>query len=127
MVIPALLEGQYECSTNVNIGDRPSGRRHLVDVVATDKSGRVILVSLKWQQVSGTVEQKIPYEIMCLAHALRTGEGRFSDAYLVLGGEGWSLRDFYLRGGLDDYMRYSNLVKIRSLESFIAAANRGRL
>jgi hypothetical protein len=42
-------------------------------------------VSLKWQQVGGTAEQKVPFEVMCLADAVRAGH-----AYLVLGGDGWT-------------------------------------
>ena len=125
--MPALELGGYECVSNANIGQRPSGKRHLVDVLATDSEGRKILISLKWQQVAGTAEEKIPYEVMCLAYALKTEKPEFSDAYLVLGGEGWSLREFYLRGGLNEHIRDGNLVKIRTLESFIAVANQGRL
>ena len=40
---------------------------------------------------------------------------------------GTSLRGFYLSGGLGEHPSYGNLVKIRTLESFIAAANRERL
>jgi hypothetical protein len=128
MVIPALHLGGYEATRNVNIGRRPSGQRHLIDVLAVEKSSnRKILVSLKWQQVSGTAEQKIPYEVMCLADALRHSEGEYAEAYLVLGGPGWSLRTYYLGDGLNDHLTYSHMVKIRTLENFIAQANQGRL
>ena len=99
----------------------------MVDVLATDDQGRKYLVSLKWQQVSGTAEQKVPFEAICLAEAIRTGEGEYHKAYLVLGGNGWSLREFYLGGGLNDYLQHSSLVEFRSLESFVALANQGRL
>ena len=126
-MIPALHLGGYRCSPNANVGTRPSGKRHLVDVLAIDKEERKILISLKWQQVGGTAEEKIPYEIISLAHALRTGNGEYADAYLVLGGDGWSLREFYLSGGLNEHLQNGDLVKIRGLESFIALANQGRL
>ena len=96
MVIPALLLGEYAARRNVNVGQRPSGKRHIVDVVAKTNDGASYLISLKWQQVAGTAEEKIPYEVLCLAHALRTGRDDFKSAYLVLGGNGWSLRNFYL-------------------------------
>jgi len=47
--------------------------------------------------------------------------------YSLPGGDGWSLRDFYLRGGLDAHLSYSKLVNLQSLESFIALANQGAL
>lgn len=126
-VIPALVNAGYSCVRNRNIGLRPSGKRHLVDVLATHNTGRNILVSLKWQQVGGTAEQKIPFEAICLAHALKTSDERYSKAYLVLGGPGWSLREFYVSGGLNDYLKDSHLVNITSLEDFIAIANQGKL
>ncbi len=46
---------------------------------------------------------------------------------LVLGGEGWTLRDFYAGGGLSSYLKHAHLVDILTLESFIAKANRAQL
>jgi len=43
------------------------------------------LISMKWQQVSGTAEQKVPFEVICLIEALKNNGGRYSKAYLVLG------------------------------------------
>ena len=128
LVLPALRLGGYEATRNVNIGTRPSGTRHLIDVLAVKPSdGKNVLISLKWQQVGGTAEQKIPFEIICLADALMNGNQDFSDAYLVLGGPGWSLRDYYLGGGLNEHLRHSSLVNILTLEDFLARANQGRL
>jgi len=127
MILPALNMGGYSYNKQVNIGPRPGGRRHVIDVLATDDAEREYLISLKWQQVSGTAEQKVPFEVVCLAEAIRSGNGKYHKAYLVLGGDGWSLRDFYLRGGLDAHLSYSKLVNLQSLESFIALANQGAL
>ncbi len=71
--------------------------RHFVDVIA-EKDGKRFLVSLKWQQLSGTAEQKVPFEVISLADAV-TKDG-FTKAYLVLGGEGWTLRAFYTEADL---------------------------
>ncbi len=127
MVLPALMMGGYTFRKQVNIGLRPSGKRQVIDVLAKDGQDKAYLISLKWQQVSGTAEQKVPFEAICLAEAVRTGEEKYHKAYLVLGGDGWSLRDFYLGGGLDAHLSHGDLVNFRSLESFIALANQGRL
>ena len=127
MVLPALGMGGYSYQKQVRIGERPGGRRHKVDVLATDSRGRKYLISLKWQQTSGTTEQKVPFEAICLAEAIRTGKGEYHKAYLVLGGDGWSLRKFYLEGGLNAHLKHSDLVEFRSLEAFIALANQGQL
>jgi hypothetical protein len=125
MILPALEHGGYTIETQVLIGRRIGGGRHKVDAVAV-KPGRSVLVSLKWQQVGGTAEQKVPFEVMCLAEALRSMP-QFGAAYLVLGGEGWTLREFYASGGLEKYLKDIESVKVVTLEGFIARANRGQL
>jgi len=124
MVLPALQRGGYTHEKQVNIGTRPGGGRHFVDAVA-EKDGRKWLVSLKWQQVSGTAEQKVPFEVICLAEAVLS-DG-YEAAYLVLGGEGWTLRDFYAGGGLQRHLTNPGKVNIVTLEGFVAKANQGRL
>ncbi len=64
---------------------------------------------------------------MCLAETILSSQDAYKKAYLVLGGEGWRLRDFYTGGGLDKHLSYSNLVDIVTLERFIARANHGNL
>ena len=102
MVLPALDQGGYSYTTQVNIGRRLGCGKHLVDVLAERKSRRV-LISMKWQQVSGTAEQKVPFEVICLLEALN--HGHYSKAYLVLGGEGWTLRSFYVGDGLKEFIQ----------------------
>lgn len=129
MIPEALRHGGYTWEKpSTAIGTRFGGGRHFVDlVVSSSTNKREILVSLKWQQVSGTAEQKIPFEVMSLADALRTSDGRFRSAYLVLGGNGWSLRDFFVGGGLDTYLKNCEGVAILEMETFISRANRGQL
>ena len=109
MVLPALDQGEYSYKVQVNLGQRLGCGRHFVDAVA-EKNGRSFLISVKWQQVAGTAEQKVPFEIICLAEALT--DGRFEKAYLVLGGEGWTLRDFYTTGGLNKYLAHAEKVEV---------------
>jgi hypothetical protein len=127
MVLPALKRGGYKYESQVHIGERLGGGKHIVDILAEDSTGKKYLISLKWQQVSGTAEQKVPFEAMCLAEAVLSSKGRFQKAYLVLGGPGWRLRDFFVSGGLSKHLRYSDLVNIVTLEDFIAIANKGAL
>ena len=124
MILPALARGGYAYKAQVKIGDRLGGGRHYVDVVA-EKDGKKILISLKWQQVSGTAEQKVPFEVMSLAAAVLSGE--YAAAYLVLGGEGWKLRKFYIEGGLGEHLVHADKVKIMTLENFIGRANSASL
>lgn len=124
MVLPALANGGYAYKTQVNIGKRLGVGKHVIDVVA-ERDGLSILVSVKWQQVSGTAEQKVPYEVICLMEALQAG--RYSKAYLVLGGDKWSLRQMYVAGGLCKFLNHRDMVEIVTLEGFVARANSGKL
>ena len=124
MVLPALDQGGYTHETQVHLGHRLGLGRHFVDAIA-EKEGQRFLISVKWQQVSGTAEQKVPFEVICLVEAL--GRGDFEKAYLVLGGEGWTLRDFYTAGGLKKYLVNSDKVEVIRLEAFVGRANRGKL
>ena len=124
MVLPALARGGYDAARQVTVGQRCGGGVHKVDAVAT-KDGHRILVSLKWQQTGGTAEQKVPFEVMCLADAVR-GQHAVR-AYLVLGGDGWTLRDYYTSGALSEHLVHAALVRVVTLEAFVRLANNGAL
>ncbi len=83
------------------------------------------LVSLKWQQTSGTAERKVPFEVMCLSEVVRAGTAQ--RAFLVLGGDGWTLRDYYVSGALSDHLIHSSLVRVVTAEAFIRLANNAQL
>ncbi len=127
MVLPSLEKAGYSCKRGVRIGQRIGGGRHIVDVLATHPSGTTLLVSLKWQQVAGTAEQKVPFEIMSLADAIANSEGLYTKAYLVLGGSGWKLRDLYVSNGLAKYLHNVDAVRVMGLEDFVGLVNKGVL
>jgi hypothetical protein len=107
MVLPALKQGGYSYNTQVRVGNRLGHGSHVVDAIA-DKDGAQILISLKWQQTASTAEQKVPFEVICLAETMHAGD--YQRAYLVLGSEGWSLRQFYTTGGLARHLTSATLV-----------------
>jgi hypothetical protein len=125
MVLHPLKLGGYEYEPQVLVGQRPGGRLHKVDAVAW-KDEKRFLVSLKWQQVSGAAEQKVPFEIICLLQALRESPN-YTRAYLVLGGEGWTLRDYFVSGQLSEYIPYTSKILVLTLEKFTAMASKGNL
>jgi hypothetical protein len=129
MMLPALRRSGYTYATQAKVGIRfgSKKRKHKVDVLAGKPKGKQFIVSVKWQQGPGTAEQKVPYEVMCLAEAVADSKGTIDKAYLVLGGAGWSLRDFYIEGGLAKYLRHTDAVEILSLEQFVARANKQKL
>lgn len=125
MVLPALEQGGYTYKIQVQVGRRLGTGKHMVDAVVRKDGRQPFLASVKWQQVSGTAEQKVPFEIICLIEALEGGE--YEKAYLVLGGEGWKLRDIYVAGALKKYIVNSDKVEIITLEGFVGRANQGKL
>lgn len=124
MVLPALARGHYSYAKQVKVGARCGGGVHKVDAIA-ERDGARVLVSLKWQQTGGTAEQKVPFEVMCLADAVRAGHA--DRAYVVLGGDGWTLRDYYTSGALADHLIHASFVRAVTLEAFIRLANNGQL
>src|SRR5262245_59007202 len=93
MIQPALKHGGYHYPKDPNrppcsavIGERLGTGKHCVDVLAA-KGEKQFLISLKCQQFSGTAEQKVPFEVICLIEKMQTGE--FAGAYIVLAGDGW--------------------------------------
>src|SRR3989442_15809713 len=124
MMLPALAQGGYRYLIQQVIGSRFGGGRHIVDAVA-EKGDLKYLVSLKWQQTGGTAEQKVPFEVMCLADAVTAGHA--VRAFLVLGGDGWKLRDYFTSGKLSEHLIHAALVRVVTLEAFIRLANNGQL
>ena len=130
MVLPALKRGGYKYETQVQVGKRPGGGKQFIDVVAR-KNEAQFLISMRWQQVTGTAEQKVPFEIISLVeaslHLEKEVPGCSVRTYLVLGGPGWTLRDFFTSGALAKHLVFADRVKVLDLESFVARANNGDL
>jgi hypothetical protein len=119
MILPALDRGGYAHRAQVSIGNRFGRGQHIVDVVA-EKDGRQFLVSVKWQQVMGTAEQKVPFEAICLLEALDGSP--YSKAYLVLGGERLEAAIVLRRRRPEEISAHCK-VEILTLEGFVARAN----
>jgi hypothetical protein len=124
MVLPALEMGGYIIERQVRLTDRLGGGKHYADIVAS-KNGERIVISLKWQQSSGTAEQKVPYEFMCLADVL-ANDSTIHKAYIVIGGDGWTKHSFFLNG-LDSWVNTKEFVDVLRLDTFVAKANQGKL
>lgn len=125
-VLPALNHGGYKVTEQIIIGQRITGMAHKIDILAS-KCKLSYLVSLKWQQVSGTAEQKVPFEVICLKDAVELSGGTYERAYLVLGGPAWTMREFFISDEFDRFVPHRDSVTILTFEDFMALANSGRL
>ncbi len=123
-----LLNNSYAVQKQQNAGTKPGGGRHKVDLVGMRPNGTKFLVSLKWQQTAGSAEEKIPFEVIKLLHALRENTD-YDKAYIVIGGDGFSpgLVEFYLSDEFRSYIRESQKIEILTLNDVITRANRGSL
>tara|TARA_B110001452_G_C15207963_1_gene419029 strand:- start:1233 stop:1646 length:414 start_codon:yes stop_codon:yes gene_type:complete len=124
MMLHALKFGGYTIETQVRIGERLGGGRHFADFIASNGNDRII-ISAKWQQTSGTAEQKVPYEYMCLAHAVNSVED-VDYAYIVIGGTGWTKHSFFLNG-LADWVNSDANIRVVRLDEFVGLANNSKL
>lgn len=124
MILPALERGGYQIERQVIVGTRCGGGVHKVDAVVSRGTERA-LISLKWQQTGGTAEQKVPFEVMCLADAVRAGHA--ARAWLVLGGDGWTLRGYFTSGALAEHLVHADLVRVVTLEAFVRLVNNGEV
>ena len=65
----------------VNIGNKFGNHKHIVDILVNSK----IIVSVKLQNVGGTAEEKVGYEMYAL------DKSSYEKAFIICGGPGWTL------------------------------------
>ena len=89
-----LLEdySEHTVESQVMVGTKRNGGKHYCDIVLNEDE----LISLKYQRVQGTAEEKIPFEFMKLQHAI--DDHGYKSATIVLAGpdKAWKWKDYYL-------------------------------
>lgn len=114
------IKGKFK---NKGMPKQKSGHSHRIDIRLDDGT----LISCKYQdnKSGGTAEEKIPFEIIKLQNAIEDSNGLFKSAIIVLGGDGWRLKDWYLSTEFREYMDKCGWkdVKIYSKEIFIKKFN----
>lgn len=129
-IIEAVLKQNYpdQFRRHIAIGHQLFGGKYIADFVLDTPEGKVI-ISAKWQQVSGTAEQKLLYEIASLIKIVKESSGQIRKAYVVLDGPGFSktAKSFLLKQGHVDYLQDGNLVEVLDVANFTARANQKTL
>ncbi len=111
-----LKEQNYFVSSQKYIGNKPTGGKHICDLLVNEK----IIVSAKLQNVGGTAEEKIPFEQLMLQIACdRMG---YTKAYIVCAGTGWTLLDYYLTQEYNDMLNTPK-VEVIDYENFLKVLN----
>lgn len=126
-MIKPVLDIHYKNSyeEQVEIGTQLYGNKYVADyVIRTDKGD--IIVSAKWQQVPGTVEQKIIYEIASLIKIIKSSNNKYKCAYIVIGGSGFSAKakNYLLEQKHREVLSDGHLVEVLSVEAFLEKANK---
>ncbi len=124
LMIESLLEfNYYNYQKQVFIGKQLFNNRYKADFVI-DHS---IIVSLKWQQVAGTAEQKVIYEIASLIKIIENDN--FKMAYVVIGGNGFSqnAKEYLFNQEHRNILKHGDLVENIGVEDFIARLNNHNL
>jgi hypothetical protein len=106
----------HKVQAQVNIGAKRNGGRHYVDILLNEQH----LISLKYQRVQGTAEEKIPFEVMKLQHAVN--DHGYKDAVIVIAGpdKAWKWKEYYLSDEFQtDMKRIYPDVRIISHEQFV--------
>lgn len=124
MIEDSLTHGGYTFLKKTKMSNRLGGGNFKADFFA-QKGEQNIVVTAKWQESSGSAENKIPYDYMCLADVILK-EQELTKGYLVLGGDGWSKSNFFLNE-LRNWVNCDVDVTVILLSSFVVNARLGRL
>lgn len=105
----------FEKQSYTRLGNKDSGGKHIPDIFLNETRE---IISLKTQSVGGTAEQKIPYEFIVLQEAI--DKGNALSATIVLHGDGWSLKEWYMSTSfLDRIKRICPDVYIMEHDDFV--------
>jgi len=68
LLVTALQKNNYSVQEQVKVGNKPDGSKYTIDILVDS----LIYISIKWQQIGGSAEEKIPFEVITLTHILKT-------------------------------------------------------
>jgi hypothetical protein len=107
-----------DVQSNRVIGHRPHGPAYKATHTFTIKGTSYAVVS-KFQNTTGSVDFKLPYEVISLAHSVETNN-EIQKGFLVLGGQGYSkgMLNFVLNN-LHDWLNITTDVEILMFDDFI--------
>jgi len=128
LLIPVAQKNHYQIESQVWIGAGLGGGKHRLDALLTADNAEKIAVSLKWQGGPGSVDEKVPYEVVKLL-TLMDEHAELKRAYIIIGGNGFRPRlvAYYRSGDLCKYVPAAGRVKIVSIDEFMTLCQRREL
>jgi hypothetical protein len=107
-----------DIQSNTVIGRRPHGPLYKASHTFVQE-GKSYAVVCKFQNTTGSVDFKLPYEIISLAHSVENND-EIQKGFLVLGGYGYSkgMLNFVLND-LHDWLNITSDVEIFLFDDFV--------
>ena len=110
------------------LGTDLAGRAYKRAFIAESSDGTLLLVTTYFQDTSGTVQEKVPWDVLTLGKILNKSNGRFARAYLVVGGvRGFTLRPYFTSGELQASLVGCECVIIVDQDELRRLASTGKL
>lgn len=127
-IVQALqLRGYKVSKPKFALGRNLAGKDYKRANIAYSPGGRLILVSTVFQESGGTVQEKVPWEVMSLAAVIRQSGSRFSRGYVVLGGAGATLKPYFTSGKLQENLVGAESVVVVDRDTLSELASKDKL
>jgi hypothetical protein len=107
-----------DVNKHVNIGFRPHGTKYSASYVFTLGLKKFAVVS-KFQNTGGSVDFKLPYELISLANCVNNSES-ISQGYLILGGLGYGKGMLkFITQDVEEWINIGKYTKALLFEDFL--------
>ena len=126
-VLPALERNGYTFKKQFYMEPGLGGGRQRLDTFVTDPHGDAINLSVKWQGISGSAEEKVPAEILKML-VLKDAHPEIKRSYIVLAGPGWNkrLKSFY-KDQITAFIPRAIEIRVLETDEFLHLCIEGRL
>ena len=120
IIVPIARRNGYEIDTQARLGPGLGGGQHWLDGLVKTPTGDQIALSLKWQAGPGSVDEKVPYEIVKLL-TLMDNNASIKRAYIIIGGKGFRTRllSYYRSGEISKYIPSAHLIRIVDIDDIM--------
>jgi hypothetical protein len=125
IIVPIAERNGYEIKAQARLKPGIGGGDHWLDALVTAPNGDQIALSLKWQAGPGSVDEKVPYEIVKLL-TLKDSIPQIKRLYIIIGGKGFRERllKYYRGGDISPFIPRANEVIIADIDEIMTLFQR---
>ena len=120
-VLPALKKHGYAYIRQKYLSPNLGGGRQRVDTLVTALDNTLVNVSVKWQGGGGSVDEKVPCEILKML-VLKDANPAIKRSYIVLAGPGWAhnpKKNFYKGDDIVTFIPRAKEITILDFDEFL--------